>query len=102
VEFDPLDPGSAIVAGMNRDSARLPVEIVNFSEADAEILQKNNTLLGYSNVKGDRMGIEVLGGRDGSEYVQDGLGGGLSGRPMSAYKDETPTPSPFPSPQFIR
>ena len=98
VEFNPLDPGSAIVAGMNRDSARLPVEIVNFSEADAEILQKSNTLLGYGNVKGDRMGIEVLGG----EYVQDGLGGESSERPMSAYQDKTPTPSPLPSPQLIR
>ena len=102
VDFNPLDPGSAIVAGMNRDSARLPAEIVGFSEVDADILQRSNTLLlGYGLVKGDRMGIEVLGGGDGGEYVQDGLGGS-SGRPMSAYKDETPTPSPLLSSQFVR
>jgi hypothetical protein len=97
VVFNHLDPGSVIVAGMNRDSARLPVEIVNLSEVDAEILQKSNTRIGYGNV-GDRRGIEVLGG-DGAEYFQDR---GSSERPILAYQDKTPTSSPLPSPQLIK
>jgi len=87
---------------MNRDSARLPAEIVNLSEVDAVILQKRNQLLLRYGVVEDRMGIEVFGGGDSGEYVQDGLGGGSSGRPMSAYTDKTPMPSPLPSPQFVR
>ena len=87
IGFNPLDPGSAIVAGMNRDGTRLPAEIINYSEVNADILEKSDVLIRYGEVKGNRMGIEVMDGT----YIPDGAG---EGRPLSAYKDESPAPSP--------
>jgi hypothetical protein len=83
VAFNPLDPGSALVAGMNRDGARLPIDIALFSEADADILQKSGVLLKYGPVKGSRMGIEAIG----NQGIQDDSGVDKAGRPLSAYQD---------------
>jgi hypothetical protein len=98
IRFNPLDPGSAIVAGMNRDGTRLPVEIINYCEVDAAMLEKSELLLRYGDVKGNRMGMKVPDGT----YMSDGAGEGVGGRPTSAYKDESPasSPSPFPGTPF--
>lgn len=87
--FNPLDPPSALIAGMNRD--RLPVEVANLSDASQDELRMSDLLLKYGNVSGGRMGVEV----NGSSYVPVGHGSRDS---AGGYKDESPMASPFPSP----
>lgn len=89
--FNPLDPLSAMTAGMNRD--RLPVEIANLSDADQSELSSSDLLLKYGYVNEERMGMMVLGGA----YAEEGYGAPLSGPLGGGYKDESPTSSPLPT-----
>ena len=93
--FNPLDPGSAVVAGMNRDSMRLPKEIVGYSEVDPNALLESNVLVRYGDVNAGRKGIEIIGGTP----IQDDVAESIGGRPLSGYKDESPLTPAFPSPQ---
>lgn len=98
IGFNPLDPGSAVVAGMNRDSMRLPMEIVDYSDVDADVLGESDVLVRYGGMNAGRKGIEVIGGTP----IQHGVAESIAGRLMSGYKDESPLSSAFSSPQFFK